>query len=125
MRYFAKKQQGMTAGGIVLMLIGICMSVVIALKIIPVYMQQGKVKSALESMANIPEIENKSKREVNTFLYKRFDVNGIRNLPKDAVKITKFGGYLKIKIKYDTEEQLVSNLFVLIKFDEEIEVGSK
>lgn len=123
MRYFAKKQQGMTGGSIVLMLIGICMAVIVVLKIAPVYMDHGKVKSALESIATIPEIEKKSKREISTLLYKRFDVNGIKDVKSDSIKVTKFGGYLKVQIKYDVEQQLVSNLFVLMKFDDEIEVG--
>ncbi len=125
MRYFAKKQQGMTSGGIVLMLMGICMVILLFLKIVPVYMDHGKVKSALESLANVDRIETKSKREVKILLSKRFDVNGIRNLPADAIKITKFGDYLKVQIQYNIEEPLVSNLYALIKFDDEIEVGDE
>ena len=125
MRYFAKKQQGMSSGGIVLMLIGICMSILLVLKIVPIYMNHGKIKSALESMANIDEIETKSKREVKNLLSKRFIVNGIDGLPKDAVKITKFGDYVKVQIQYNIEEAIVSNLYVLIKFDDEIEVGDE
>lgn len=121
--YSLKKQQGMTAMGIVFMLIGLGVIVMLALKILPVYMEHGKVKSALESVGNLTDIETKSKSEVKSSLKKRFLTNGVESVPKGAIKITKFGNYIHVQIQYDVEVLLTSNLYALIKFDDEIEAG--
>jgi aspartate-semialdehyde dehydrogenase len=120
-----KKQQGMTGTSIVIMLIGICTAVLLVLKIVPVYMEHGKVVSALESLKNYSGIGEQSKREVEKILSARFDVNSIRNpIIDDAVEVTKVGNYLKVQIAYDIEVPLVSNLYALMKFDDSIEVGN-
>ena len=52
-----KKQRGMTGTNIVLMLIGICSVVIMGLRIVPVYMNHGKVVSALEGIKNSTDIQ--------------------------------------------------------------------
>lgn len=125
MTYTPKKQRGMTMTSIVLLLIIICGVILLVLKITPVYMTHGKVRSAIESMMTIPEIEKKSKSQIQRLLGKRFDINNIRNLPKDAVKIKKHGSYVKITAKYDVKVPLVGNLSALMEFDEFVEKGDK
>jgi len=115
----------MTAMGIVFMLIGLGVIVMLALKILPVYMEHGKVKSALESVGNLTDVETKSKSEIKSSLKKRFLTNGVESVPKGAIEITKFGNYIHVQIQYEVEVLLTSNLYALIKFDDEVEAGSQ
>lgn len=125
MNFSPKKQQGLTMMSIVMILICIGAVILLVLTITPVYMNHGKVKSALESVASIPEVEFKSKNEIKSLIGKRFTVNSVEHLPKDAVKIIKHGSYLKIQAKYDVKRPLVGNMSILIEFDESIEVGAE
>jgi hypothetical protein len=126
MNNLLKKQQGMTGTSMLMMVIGICAAVVLVLKIAPVYMNHGKVKSAIEGVKSIPGIQTQSKAEVMKSLYSRFQVNQVQNVRTDTdVIITKRGEYLKLQIKYQVEVPIVGNLFALMKFDEFIEAGAK
>ena len=121
-----KKQQGMTPTSLILMLIGICAAVLLVLKIAPVYMEHGKVVSALESIKNTTDIQTMGKDEIAKKLGARFEVNSIRNpLVDNGIKITKIGEYLKIQIAYNVEVPIISNLYALMKFDDVAEVGKR
>ncbi|MCK5925892.1 MAG: DUF4845 domain-containing protein, partial [Methylococcales bacterium] len=118
MFYPQKKQQGMTMISLVMLLVVIGGIVLLFFKIVPIYMNHGKVKSAIESLASIPELESKSKHQIQEFLQKRLRVNSVYELPKKAIKIIKRGNYVKISAKYDIKEPIVGNLNVLIEFND-------
>ncbi|MCK5728152.1 MAG: DUF4845 domain-containing protein [Methylococcales bacterium] len=120
-----QKQQGMTMISMVLLLTLIGGVVLFFFKVAPIYMNHGKVKSAIESLASIPELEFKSKSQIQVFLQKRLSVNSVYDLPKKAIKIIKRGNYVKISAKYDIKEPIVGNLNVLIEFNDFIEAGVK
>ncbi len=120
-----KKQQGLTMTSILMLLILICGVVVLLLKIVPIYMNHGKVMSAITSVTNLKDAEQKSKGQINKLLRKRFSVNSVYDLPKDAIKVIKRGNYVKIIAKYDVKEKLFANLSVLVEFDEFVEAGRK
>ncbi len=125
MLYSQKKQQGLTMMSILMLIIIICGVALLFLKIVPIYMTHGKVLSAIESVANLKDAEQKSKGQIHTLLRKRLSVNSVRDLPKDAIKVFKRGNYLKIAAKYDVKEKLFANLSVLVEFDEFTEAGRK
>jgi uncharacterized membrane protein len=120
-----RKQQGLTMTSILMLIIVICGVVLLLLKVVPIYMNHGKVKSAIESVVNLKDAEQKSKAQINKLLRKRFSVNSIYDLPKDAIKVIKRGNYVKIIAKYEVKEKLFANLNVLVEFDEFVEAGRK
>ncbi|MDQ7089840.1 MAG: DUF4845 domain-containing protein [Methylococcales bacterium] len=125
MIYSPRKQQGLTMTSILMVVIFICGVALLLLKIVPIYMNHGKVQSAIESITTISEVELKSKSQIKALLSKRFRVNSVNSLPKDAVKVFKRGNYVKIVAKYQIVEPLFSNLSVLVEFDEFVEAGRK
>lgn len=122
-----KKQRGMTATSIVLLLIGICSVVIMVLRIVPVYMNHGKVKSAIEGIKGTTDIQTLSKKEVMRKLYDRFQINQVKtqDIGEEQIILTKHGDYVKLEIKYQTEVPIISNMYVLMKFDDFIEAGKK
>jgi hypothetical protein len=124
MNYSLQQQRGMTMISLVLLLAAIGAVVILVLKITPVYMNHGKVVSALEGLKGTTDIQTQSKAEVITSLSKRFTVNSVTGIDSEKdIIITKNGDYLKVEIKYQVEQPLVGNLFALMKFDDVIEVG--
>lgn len=124
MCYLSKKQRGMTMISLLFLLAGIGTVVLLFLKIVPVYMDHGKVVSALEGLKSMKDIETQSKAEVLTSLSKRFTVNSVTGIDTaNDIIVTKNGDQLKVQIKYQVEVPLVSNLSALMKFDDTIEAG--
>lgn len=122
-----KKQQGMTATSLIMLLIGICSAVILVLRVAPVYMNHGKVKSAIEGVKGTTDVQTMSKAEISKKLYDRFSINSVNttDIKDENIILTKRGDYVKLQVKYQTEVPVVSNMFFLMKFDDFIEVGSK
>jgi hypothetical protein len=127
MNNLLKKQRGMTATSIVLLLIGICSAVIMVLRITPVYMNHGKVVSAIEGIKGTTDIHTASKNEIMKKLYDRFQINQVntQDIKDENIILTKHGDYVKLQIKYQTEAPIISNMSILMKFDDSIEAGKK
>ena len=125
MQKTARKQQGLTLISLIFVLGFISFFVLLVFKVAPIYMEHGKVTSALETLKKTPNVENLSKGKVWSRLYKQFGMNYVYHVTKKDVKITSYPGYLKVKIVYDVKEPLFANLSVWVDFDNEIEKGIK
>jgi hypothetical protein len=123
--YTFKKQQGMTAISLVLLLAGIFSIVLLVLKIIPVYIDHGKIVSALEGLKGTGNIETLSRPEIQSSFFKKLSVNPVESFKDSDLIITKMGDYVKVEAKYQVEVALISNISALMKFDDFIEAGKK
>ena len=121
---YRSREQGLTLITIVVILFLIGFFTMLVLKIMPIYMNNMKVKSSLEAIKNTTNIQQYEKSDVLKSLHKRFDINYVDNINDRDIKITKHGNYLKVQIAYEVAEPIAGNLAVLITFDEGIEVGS-
>ncbi|MFI3157230.1 MAG: DUF4845 domain-containing protein [Methylococcaceae bacterium] len=120
-----KRQQGLTLISLVLLLGLIGFFVLLTLKIVPIYLDHGKVKSALAALKESPDIQMKSEAEIRESLTKRFNINYVYDVTPDEIKIVKHGEYLKVDIEYETVVKLVANLSVLAEFHDSFEVGQE
>jgi hypothetical protein len=101
---------------IVLALIGFF--VLLALKMVPSYLEYYKVVSTLDSMAKESGFE--SPREIRDLLERRFDVSYVTViLPKDLI-IKSVGQSYSIQAKYDAREHLFGNVSVVMSFDKQV-----
>jgi hypothetical protein len=115
-------QEGMTAIGWMLVLGLIAFFTLITLRVLPLYLEYGKVASTLESLREQPDISRKSKSEIVKIVNKRFDVNDVRNVDPKQIKVSKDKGKLKIGINYERREHLVGNVDIVATFDKQVEV---
>lgn len=120
-----KHQQGLTLISLVFILGLIGFFVLLTLKIVPIYLDHGKVKSALEALQATPELASKGEYEIRDSLNKRFNINYVYDVSKDDIKIIKHGNYVKVDIEYETVVKLVGNLSVLAEFHDTIEAGQE
>lgn len=125
MNLSSKRQQGLTLISIIFILGLIGFFTLLTLKIVPIYLDHGKVKSALESLKATPDIQTKSEYEIRDSLTKRFTVNYVYDVTQDQIKVTKHGDYLRVDIEYETVVKLVGNLSALAEFHDFFEVGQK
>jgi Domain of unknown function (DUF4845) len=115
-------QKGMTAIGWLLVLGLIAFFTLITLRLVPLYLEYGKVTSVLESLQSQPEIANESRQGIVNLVSRRFDINDVRNVDPKLVTVSKNKNSLTIGIAYERREHLISNLDVVAKFDKKVEV---
>ncbi len=120
-----KRQQGLTLISIIFILGLIGFFTLLTLKIVPIYLDHGKVKSALEALKATPELATKSEFEIRDSLSKRFNINYVYDVKQENITIVRHGNYLKVSIDYETVVPLVGNLSALAEFSDFFEVGDK
>lgn len=112
----------MTAIGWLLVLGLIAFFTLITLRLVPLYLEYGKVASALESLQNEPGITSQSRSEIVTLVTRRFDVNDVREVDPKLIKVSKDKGMLTVSIDYERREHLIGNVDVVATFDKKVEV---
>jgi len=115
-------QKGMTAIGWMMVLGLIAFFTLITLRMVPLYMEFGKVSSTLESLKEQPNITQQTKGEIVKLVSKRFDVNDVKNVDPRKIKVSKERGVLKVAINYERREHLIGNVDVVAIFDKQIEI---
>jgi len=115
-------QKGMTAIGWMLVLGLIAFFTLITLRMVPLYLEFGKVASTLESLKEQPGIAQQTRSEIIKIVSRRFNVNDVRNVDPKLIKVSKDRGVLKVGINYERREHLAGNIDIVATFDKQIEV---
>jgi uncharacterized protein DUF4845 len=112
----AKHQAGLTAIGLILMLIPVGLAVYIVLKVAPVYIEALSVGDVVNSLKKEFDLKEKSREEIYTMIKKRLDVNNISSVDKDDIKIQKTVNDVKVAIDYETRVPLFGNVALALSF---------
>lgn len=118
------KQKGMTGLGWLTILALIGFFALLTLKIAPIYLDYYSVKSTLKSLEKEPLITKKSPAEIKKLIKKRLNINYVTDLPKDAFKIKKSPGILKVDLDYEVRKELFGNIDLLVTFKDNVELVS-
>ena len=124
MQLSPKKQQGMTMISMACVAIVVVSMFLLALNIVPIYMDHGKITGALESIKHNPESRNEVPDALMSRLFKLLQVNNADNLiARENVIISRNdNGSTTINIKYEVVKKLVSNMSILVEFDDTAEI---
>ena len=117
-----QKQKGMTAIGWLIVLGLIAFFVLIALKLIPMYLEYGKVSTVLESLTREPGLATKTRSDVIKLISKRFDINDVTTVAAKQAKVTKQDGVMIIRMNYERREPFAGNIDLVGKFDKEVRI---
>jgi len=118
-------QKGMTAIGWLLVLGLIAFFILITLRLLPMYLEFGKVASVIESLQNEPGISNLSRSEIIKLVSRRFDVNDVSSVDPKLIKVGKDKGLLTVSIDYEQREHLIGNVDVVAVFNKQVEVHAR
>ncbi len=89
-------------------------------KVFPMYYENYKLKSVLESLQQDQEIDPKSKRAIWSSLQKRMYINEIRSIMREDVKMERKDGTTTVTVTYEIKDSYVGNLFIGGRFVESI-----
>ncbi len=119
------RQQGMTFIGVVIVLGLIAFFVLVALKLIPLYLENFKIVSSLQSLKSEAELGSKSAPEIMTLLSRRLDINDVRRLTPKDIEIKAGSGRALVRIKYEARESFIGNVDIVAKFDDSVELTGR
>ncbi len=119
------QQRGMTIWGLMFVLAVLAFVLFLFFKLLPPYMNDLKVKSALESTARDQNIASMAKAEIREALYKRFDIDMVDhvNLSQDF-SVESRGRTKVIRITYEVIVPMAFNISALLEFDHAREVSA-
>ena len=118
-----KRQAGMTAIGWLFTFALLAFFVLVALRLVPVYLEYGKVVTVLESIEQEPGITAKTRPEIKSLIQRRLDINDVRSVrARDDFRVVKERGYLVIGTEYERREHLLGNIDVVARFQREVRV---
>jgi len=118
------KQKGMTAIGWLLVIAVVVIFALVALKLIPVYLETYKIGASMESLVTDTSAHNKSPAQLRTLLLKRLDINMIYDIKADDIDITRSTNGYTIEIDYEPRVNLFGNLYFVVVYDKTVEVPS-
>jgi hypothetical protein len=119
-------QSGMTFWGLLMVAALIVIVTLLFFKLMPPYLEYGKVRTALENIAKQPDAGNLERGEIKAALDRRFtieDVNGI-DLNKNLF-VEKKPGTTTIRIAYERRVPIAYNITALIEFDHSVQVNAR
>ena len=122
MRQSLRRQQGMTGLGWLTVLFLLGFFVLLTFKLVPIYLEHHTIYSVLHSLEEEPLITTKSSREVEQMIMTRLNTNGVRDLKRESIKIERTPGLLKVTIAYNVQENMIGNVDVLVKFNDNVEL---
>ena len=122
MKRASMKQGGISATGFIIILLIIGFFTMIALKLLPVYFENFKIKSALESLKDESGISNKTNIEIGNIIAHRFIIENIDRVKSDQVKIKRDRSKIVIDLDYEVRDNLVANVDLVVTFKDKVEI---
>lgn len=121
--YDQRRQQGMTMWGMAMVAVLVVFFLMLLLKLLPPYLQNMKVKTALDNVSKQPNIGALSREEIINMLQRRLDIEDVDkvDLRKD-LKIEVKNRDKIIRVAYETRVPMAYNISALLEFDNQVQV---
>jgi hypothetical protein len=119
-----KRQAGITMWGMLFILGTLAFSLFLFFKLLPPYMDDFKIKSALDSLARQPDAGTMTVPQVKEALRKRLEIDSADELfdLNKILTVEPRGKMKSIRINYESVVPMAFNISALLSFDHAIEV---
>ena len=111
-----RSQAGVTAIGLILMLIPMALVAYMLIRAVPVYIESFSIGDAINSLKKEPDLIEKSQDEIRNMIKKRLDVNDIHSIDEKDVKIQKTVNDVKVNVDYEVKVPLFGNVALALSF---------
>lgn len=115
-----ERQRGMTVIGMLLLIIVIAFVALIAMKVVPMYIQYFSIKSTIESVRKEPQVAQMTPQDIQNAIQKRFDIGYVENVRARDLKIRNDRSGRVLDLVYQDERPLFYGLSVVLKVNEAI-----
>lgn len=110
------KQRGVSMLGFMLVAVVVIMFAVLAMKLVPAYIEYFSVKKILNAMGQDSEIKAMSNADIRSAFSKRADVGYVTVVKPSDLNIDRSGGNLVISTEYEYRTPLVANISLIVDF---------
>lgn len=118
MKKTLKQQQGLTFGGFIMFAVLLIVVAITGMKIIPAYMENGKIQKAFDDIVRDPAMQASSIAEIKSSYYKRaVTMDDVKNVTQDDIEISKEDGKLKLSANYSKKIPLFGNISLMVEFN--------
>lgn len=117
------RQRGITFLGWVVLLVPIALVVYVVIRVVPLYLNYGKVAQAFEqTQSEFATSESVTGGLIKGSLQRRFDTGYIDNPKIDEVSVRKTGEGWVAEVEYEDVVPLFYNISLLLEFEKSISV---
>ncbi|ROR32130.1 DUF4845 domain-containing protein [Inmirania thermothiophila] len=96
----------------------------LALRLIPVYLEHFEVKASMRSLIQDPAARGAGPGEIRELLMRRLDINDVDRVGKDAVKVLRERGGHRVVVAYQVQVPILGNVDALVRFHDEVFIGA-
>lgn len=113
-----KQQRGVTFGGFIMVAFLLAFVAIFSMKLIPAYMENGKIQKALDAIVRDPAMQNAPVAEIRDAFYKRANtMDSVTTISGSDLDISKENGRLSLSATYTVKLPLAGNVKLLIEFN--------
>ncbi|HHM05176.1 MAG TPA: DUF4845 domain-containing protein [Gammaproteobacteria bacterium] len=110
------RQAGMTYIGMLIIFLVVAFFGIVLVKVGPLYLENFKVKSVLQSLQDDEESMGLSARELKKRILRRFDIDDIDSVDGKAITIDQQRGKTVVTVDYSAQVPLFWNIDVVVHF---------
>ena len=109
-----KKQRGVTMVAIAAGLALLAFFVMIALTLVPVYMENFSVSSHVSRLAKDSRTKEMTKDEIKKTLIKRLGIDDVKNVTQQDIIVSEISGGYRIEVDYEVRKSFLGNIDVAV-----------
>lgn len=110
-------QRGVSFSGFLFIAFILVMVIMVGLKLIPSYMQYGKIKNVFAEISRDPELQKATPREIRESFSKRASIDTIDAIKVEDIDISTDQGRLVLSASYAVKVPLVANISLYLDFN--------
>lgn len=116
----------MTAIGVLIVLALIAFFTLLALRLVPPYLEHFTVASSLKSLQQEPGMRQKTTPEIRSMLSRRLEINDVIHVKKEHIKIERNSktGLVSINVSYEVRVPVMANVDAVVKFSDQVELAN-
>ena len=110
------KQRGVSMLGFMFVAVAVIMIAMLAMKLVPAYIEFFSVKKILNAMGQDSETKAMSNNEIRSSFAKRANVGYVTVVKPEDLDIDRAGGNMVISTEYEYRTPLVANISMVVDF---------
>ena len=116
------REDGMTALGILILVVFIGLFAFGGLRLTPVYLNYFKVVGVIDGAFEEFDSQNPSRAAIRRSIQRRFDVDSVSNITVQDIKVTADSGGFLVEAVYDHTVPFIGNIYFTAKFDKRVTI---
>jgi hypothetical protein len=110
------KQTGITMIGILFIGMLVVFAALVAMRMVPAYIEYGTIVKVLRAMSNDPDLKTMSIKEIRNSYARRASIDNITAVNSEDLEISKDGGEVVVEATWSAKKPIVGNVSVVMDF---------